>query len=122
MVALGVSSSPGAAHPREDTKYEDGGLKSCLKGTSASRFGGRQLVVCNDVVEAYGDAGQEPWTEVLNHHERRGKRKAENKPPATLPDAWTHALSQTMAWIKAKELSMLDFIDQPCNFAWPALW
>ena len=122
MVVLDVSNSIGVANSGVASKVKDGGRRSCFRGSANGKFRGRQLVTCSDVVLAYGDAEQEPWTEVLNLRERPGKRKAEGKPHATLPDAWTTALSQHMAWTRAKELSMLNFIDQPCNFAWPVMW
>ena len=95
--------------------------KSCLRTDSAHAPRERQVLSFYGIVEAHCDAEPEPWTEVLTLNERQGKRKAD-KPPATLPDTYDIALSQLMAWTKAKELSQKRYINTPCTFAWPVLW
>ena len=106
MVVLGVSGLPEAANAVEGVGEKDkevDGAKSkvappCLKKGDSGVSRVHRFPTCSDVVTAYGEAGTEPWMEKLNLIGRQGKRKAEGKPHATLPNKRTTYLSQALAW------------------------
>ena len=133
MVVFSVSGPTGAAGALEygkdvkanidavsKTAVKPKALPSCMKKGAQRGSRDDRYPWCSDVVVAYGEADSIPWMEVLNTDGRKGKRKADNKLRANLPDKRTCVLAQLIAWIKAKELAAM--FDCYCVFKWPVLW
>ena len=125
MVERAVGATPCGAHRIAANKC----AKPCLRdgGEVAGLKASRHLDFVS-TVEAYGEAGLSPWPEDINFAGRRsasqrhGTEQADLKPPAQFCEPRHHLLSQHLAWRNAKELSELEYINQPCSYGYPVLW
>ena len=108
-----------------------GGATTCSLGSSGRSDGvsldslsteQQKLIRFSEHVEAFGEAGSEPWSEALSAVERQGTGKADGKLPAAFSNPWKRQLSQLIAWRNAKDLSINMGTERVTDYAWPVLW